>query len=92
MGTCGLHHKIRTCDNEKQKLKIENILTFNEKYLFPTNYQINKSKNRKIKLNNNGGWSDPRDHKLCIQYQFTDEEILKINKNFVFSNETSFKI
>lgn len=86
-----MHHKIHTCDNQKQQIKIENLFKINEKYLFPTNYQINKAKNKKIKLKNNGGWSDPRDHELCNQYQFTDKEILKLNPNLILANQTELK-
>lgn len=37
---------------------------------------------KKTKMVNNGGWSDPRDHQLCIQYELPLDQIVQANDNF----------
>ncbi|KAL0269763.1 UNVERIFIED_CONTAM: hypothetical protein PYX00_007389 [Menopon gallinae] len=68
IGECGVHHKKRNCEATTVINRVQQVLKFAKKHLFPSRiilvYTIN-SKKQKIRRGN-GGWSDIRDHQLCL--------------------------
>ena len=82
IGKCGVHHKKSECSVDEEVQTIENFYSRFQNQFFPGNFSVIRKKSPKIKLVNNGGWSDPRDHELCIQYELEYDQIIKSNVNF----------
>ncbi|KAI8485934.1 Alpha-1,6-mannosyl-glycoprotein 2-beta-N-acetylglucosaminyltransferase [Branchiostoma belcheri] len=73
IGTCGMHHsnKDAKCEVEKEVGYVEDLLRRNKPYLDPSGLYIKQrfDKSAVIKtMKPNGGWADPRDHRLCMSY------------------------
>lgn len=57
------------------------FVAFQSKF-FPQNVSVMRREGKKTKMVNNGGWSDPRDAILCIQYELPLDQIIQANVNF----------
>ncbi|XP_055304055.1 alpha-1,6-mannosyl-glycoprotein 2-beta-N-acetylglucosaminyltransferase isoform X2 [Sitodiplosis mosellana] len=70
IGECGVHHKKKNCESNQVISKVQQVLRIATKshQLYPKSLTltvasvVKKSKLRK----GNGGWSDVRDHNLCL--------------------------
>lgn len=82
IGSCGVHHKTADCSPEKQVKVIEEMYTAFRSKFFPAKVSVMRRQGKKTKMVNNGGWNDPRDHQLCIQYELPLEQIIRKNANF----------
>jgi len=68
IGECGVHHKGKDCNNNEVVKTVENVFKSSRKYLFPNQLVLQRGNKRAFKLPKvNGGWSDARDHQLCIK-------------------------
>ena len=81
IGSCGVHHKTADCSPEKQVKVIEEMYTAFRSKFFPAKVSVMRRQGKKTKMVNNGGWNDPRDHQLCIQYELPLEQIIRKNAN-----------
>lgn len=61
---------------------IEDMYAAFKNKFFPKNVTVMRREGKKTKMVNNGGWSDPRDHQLCIQYELPLDQIVQANDNF----------
>ncbi|XP_014668548.1 PREDICTED: alpha-1,6-mannosyl-glycoprotein 2-beta-N-acetylglucosaminyltransferase-like [Priapulus caudatus] len=69
IGDCGMHKKGTKCDPVPTVSKYEGLLNGLTKFLFPDSIVLTNNPVRKLrKLKPNGGWGDPRDHQLCLNY------------------------
>ncbi|XP_049811700.1 alpha-1,6-mannosyl-glycoprotein 2-beta-N-acetylglucosaminyltransferase isoform X2 [Schistocerca nitens] len=68
IGECGVHHKKANCESTAVISKVQHVLKFAAKHLYPTHLTLTVTNgNKKQKLRKgNGGWGDIRDHQLCI--------------------------
>lgn len=64
-----MHKKGKKCDPVPVVSKYETLLKDLSKFLFPEAINKINSPSKKLrKLKPNGGWGDPRDHQLCLNY------------------------
>ena len=77
-----MHHKNADCAVDKQVQSLGEVYSLHQDRFFPRNFSVMRLPSKKTKLVNNGGWADPRDHQLCLQYEFPLEQIIKLNDNF----------
>nr|XP_032293725.1 alpha-1,6-mannosyl-glycoprotein 2-beta-N-acetylglucosaminyltransferase isoform X3 [Drosophila virilis] len=98
IGSCGLHQKSKECEARKLIAKINQVLhlAFQFGHLYPPLLRITESilKVKKKKLNNiqiNGGWSDLRDHQLCLSMTLPLSSEGILNSSYQ-SNKTGAKI
>lgn len=69
MGECGVHHKTCSSSNSKVQERVMQVLNKSAEYLFPTSVSLIKTTNRNTRMPKvNGGWSDKRDHILCLSH------------------------
>jgi len=68
IGECGVHHKKANCESTTVISKVQQVLKYASKHLYPNYLTLTvTSTNKKQKLRKgNGGWGDLRDHQLCI--------------------------
>lgn len=71
IGACGLHRQSLLCEN-RTLINEANALIETANILFPKTLKIktlpDKKLNPKKKEVINGGWSDVRDHELCLNF------------------------
>lgn len=73
VGECGVHHKGKDCFDLAVTRKVEGVLNASKVFLFPSSIQETKSLKRNTKMPKvNGGWSDKRDHILCLSHLDSD--------------------
>merc|ERR1711934_685220 len=69
IGTCGMHiHNAKDCSADQPVRAVENLLSDVAKKLYPDDMSLVKSSIAAPVSRINGGWGDPRDHKLCRSY------------------------
>jgi len=70
IGECGVHHKKTNCDSNTGLDKVKSIISSAKKSLFPEKLQfvITKLRKKMKEKKPNGGWSDKRDHDLCLNF------------------------
>lgn len=67
VGECGMHLKGKSCNQLAMTRKVSEIIDSAKKYLFPSNLIQHPAGRKSSKPPPpNGGWSDPRDHQLCL--------------------------
>jgi alpha-1,6-mannosyl-glycoprotein beta-1,2-N-acetylglucosaminyltransferase len=70
-GECGVHHTHKNCDVDNKISEINENLSVakRQKLLYPEDLEMGSIdlKHPFLTLVNNGGWSDRRDHCLCLQ-------------------------
>ncbi|XP_067012425.1 alpha-1,6-mannosyl-glycoprotein 2-beta-N-acetylglucosaminyltransferase isoform X2 [Anabrus simplex] len=68
IGECGVHHKKANCESTAVISKVQHVLKYASKHLYPSHLQLTVTNgNKKNKLRKgNGGWGDLRDHQLCV--------------------------
>lgn len=94
IGSCGIHHRKADCSVDTQVQRLEALYSQYKDKFFPSNFSVMKHQSQKVKLVNNGGWSDPRDHQLCIQYELPFEQIAQSNtdlKRYLSQSAKSYK-
>ena len=70
MNISGTHHKSKNCDPKLVVNALKRSYFQKQKQFFPENLTMNGiNTNVKKIIKSNGGWSDPRDHKLCKSFQ-----------------------
>nr|CAD7195727.1 unnamed protein product [Timema douglasi] len=64
----GVHHKKANCESTAVISKVQQVLKYANKHLYPSYLTLTVTNiNKKQKLRKgNGGWGDLRDHQLCI--------------------------
>ena len=67
VGECGVHFKGKSCKQLSMTRKAQDIIKLSKNYLFPSHLvqHLGGKKNSKTPAPN-GGWSDTRDHQLCL--------------------------
>ncbi|XP_069701415.1 alpha-1,6-mannosyl-glycoprotein 2-beta-N-acetylglucosaminyltransferase isoform X2 [Periplaneta americana] len=68
IGECGVHHKKANCESTAVISKVQQVLKYASKHLYPNYLTLtvtNTNKKQKLRKGN-GGWGDLRDHQLCI--------------------------
>ncbi|XP_023721955.1 alpha-1,6-mannosyl-glycoprotein 2-beta-N-acetylglucosaminyltransferase isoform X1 [Cryptotermes secundus] len=68
IGECGVHHKKANCESTAAISKVQQVLKYASKHLYPNYLTLtvtNTNKKQKLRKGN-GGWGDLRDHQLCI--------------------------
>ncbi|KDR14301.1 hypothetical protein L798_11892, partial [Zootermopsis nevadensis] len=68
IGECGVHHKKANCESTAVISKVQQVLKYASKHLYPNYLTLtvtNTNKKQKLRKGN-GGWGDVRDHQLCI--------------------------
>lgn len=70
LGQCGVHHKGKDCfRTDTLANKVQSLITKSKDYLFPHSVSLITTPNRNTKMpKENGGWSDKRDHILCLSH------------------------
>lgn len=69
VGVCGVHHKGKDCFDLAVTRKVQGVLNASKPFLFPPSIQETRSLRRNTKMPKvNGGWSDKRDHILCLSH------------------------
>lgn len=69
VGECGVHHKGKNCDTSRLTLIAQRVIQASVSYLYPTQVKVQKGLQRPLKGQRaNGGWSDVRDHTLCMHF------------------------
>lgn len=70
LGQCGVHHKGQdNCYDPQLLAKVQNVLSTSSEFLFPSGVKQANSGHRNSKIPKpNGGWSDKRDHILCLSH------------------------
>jgi len=69
VGECGVHYKGKNCFDLAVTHKVQGILNVSRPFLFPASIQEQKSMKRNARIPKvNGGWSDKRDHILCLSH------------------------
>lgn len=69
VGECGVHHKGKDCFDLGVSRKVQGLLNASKPFLFPSSIQEQRSLKRNTKMPKvNGGWSDKRDHILCLSH------------------------
>lgn len=64
-----MHHKITNCSSDAQVHQLEMLLTKSNRFLFPSKMILTGLQRSRFRMPlPNGGWSDIRDHRLCIQH------------------------
>nr|CAD7399341.1 unnamed protein product [Timema cristinae] len=68
IGECGVHHKKANCESTAVISKVQQVLKYANKHLYPSYLTLTVTNiNKKQKLRKgNGGWGDIRDHQLCV--------------------------
>ena len=66
----GVHHKKTNCDSNTGLDKVKSIISSAKKSLFPEKLQfvVTKLRKKMKEKKPNGGWSDKRDHDLCLNF------------------------
>lgn len=80
IGECGQHHKGRNCNPQSRVASIKQLLSVNDKNMFPNTLSVfsyPKSPSRMPKPN--GGWGDKRDQNLCLS--FVEGRAMDVIKN-----------
>ncbi|CAG2057897.1 unnamed protein product [Timema podura] len=68
IGECGVHHKKANCESTAVISKVQQVLKYANKHLYPSYLTLtvtNTNKKQKLRKGN-GGWGDIRDHQLCV--------------------------
>jgi alpha-1,6-mannosyl-glycoprotein beta-1,2-N-acetylglucosaminyltransferase len=87
LGECGVHHRDCSKDHVKVQQKIEDVLMKSKDYLFPKSISLIKTPNRNTRMPKvNGGWSDKRDHILCLS--FLDQSVKPVHHPKRFHRKT----
>lgn len=69
VGECGVHHKGRDCFDLSVTKKVQTLLEESRDSLFPESVMEIRTIKRNSKMPKvNGGWSDKRDHQLCLRH------------------------
>ena len=72
IGECGLHHHNQNCENLTLIDELNTLIKTSTLKLYPKTVKIktlnNEKANRKKQDILNGGWSDKRDHELCLSF------------------------
>lgn len=76
-----MHNKKSDCSTKAQVHKIEELYLNNQDKFFPDRLTVMRRQDKKLKIVNNGGWNDPRDHQLCLQYELPFENYSILTKN-----------
>ncbi|EEB09878.1 alpha-1,6-mannosyl-glycoprotein beta-1,2-N-acetylglucosaminyltransferase, putative [Pediculus humanus corporis] len=67
IGECGFHHKKKDCEATTFLNQIQTTLKTSKKYLYPKKLKVHSLILRRDNVKNgNGGWTDLRDHQLCL--------------------------
>lgn len=68
IGECGFHHKKRNCEATTVISRVQQVLKYAKKHMFPSRLTlVYTTNNKKQKIRRgNGGWSDLRDQQLCL--------------------------
>ena len=64
----GVHHKKANCESTAVISKVQQVLKYAGKHLYPNYLTLtvtNTNKKQKLRKGN-GGWGDLRDHQLCV--------------------------
>ncbi|KAK7864801.1 hypothetical protein R5R35_012289 [Gryllus longicercus] len=68
IGECGVHHKKANCESTAVISKVQHVLKYASKHLYPPRLTLTvttTTKKQKLRKGN-GGWGDLRDHQLCV--------------------------
>lgn len=69
LGECGLHHKKVDCNIDATVQKYQSVIDRNLNSFYPSSVDIQQGRTGSAsKFGPNGGWGDPRDHALCLQF------------------------
>ncbi|XP_071083737.1 alpha-1,6-mannosyl-glycoprotein 2-beta-N-acetylglucosaminyltransferase-like [Haliotis cracherodii] len=88
IGLChGFHRNVEGCSSKNIKREVTDLLIENEEYLFPKEVSLTHNQDADFEPGHafaNGGWKDPRDHRLCKSFLgrkgLTEQTIRSINK------------
>lgn len=73
VGKCGMHTHERNCDQSQRIAQIQALVQRNENSFFPrTLSSTNIFTTQRNRPKPNGGWGDPRDRELCLNFTKDD--------------------
>ena len=80
----GTHHKQKNCDPQSLVAKLRDVYESKKSEYFPKSLELSKVDTiLRIIKKSNGGWADPRDHRLCMSFAKSSDEKKNLTANIL---------